>query len=139
MTDAQMLKKFASDLCTALPIIAQSYAENCDMLVKQASAITSLKKEASAAKKAVVKFDSAKLYKAANAVQKLFGGSMSADQLYAVYSNNPNALVDSLCKTASHQIGATVSGNLGTVRSIKKDSPKVSKTNMSATDLWDSL
>lgn len=139
MTDAQMLKKFASDLCEALPIIAKSYAENCDMLVKQASAIDGLKKEASEAKKAVIKFDSAKLYKAANAVQKLFGGSMSADQLYAVYNSNPNALVDSLCKTASHQVGATVSGNLGTVRSIKKDSPKVSKTNMSATDIWDSL
>lgn len=139
MTDAQMLKKFASAICESLPAIVELYSQNCDMLVKQASDIEGLRKEASDAKAAVIKLDSQKLYKAASAVNKLFGGSMSAEQLYSVYEKNPNAMVDSLFKVASHQVGATVSGNLGTVRSIKKETPKVTNRRMDAGELWDSL
>jgi hypothetical protein len=140
MNDAMMLKKFASDLCEALPIMTQMFSNHCDMLVKQASAVDALKKEASAAKQAAVKFDSAKLYKAASAVQKLFGGSLSTEQLYAVYNSNPNALVDSLYKTASHQVGATVSsGSLGTVRNIKKEDKSLETEKHSAESAWHNI
>lgn len=128
MNDAKTLKKFASDLCVVLPATVEVLTKACETLNKQASANSALEKRASAAEAKEFKFDEARLYKAASAVAKLYGNSLSAEQLFSIYQTNPNALVDSLAKTASHQIGKTITAGLGTVRDMGKDSSsKISK------------
>jgi hypothetical protein len=120
MVDAKQLKKFASDICVLLPAAVETLNKACDSLQKTASANKALAERATKAEAAQVSFDSNKLYKAASAVSKLFDSELSPEQLYSVYNTNPNALVDSLYKTASHQVGKLVSGNIGVVRDMGK-------------------
>lgn len=127
MTDAQTFKKLTSDLCVVLPAAIDTLNNACAALAKQASANADLEKRASIAEAKEIKLDEAKLMKAANAVSKLFGGAMSANDLFAVYKSNPNAIIDSLSKTASHQIGNTVTAGLGVVRNMNTESAKPSK------------
>ena len=127
MTDAQTFKKLASDLCVVLPAAIDTLTTACDALSKQASANVALEKRASIAEAKEIKLDEAKLMKAANAVSKLFGGAMSANDLFAVYKSNPNAIIDSLSKTASHQIGNTITAGLGIVRDMNTEPAKPSK------------
>lgn len=135
MTDAKLLKQFATDLCTVLPATISTLENACKSLAKYASANKELEKRVSAAEANKISFDDAKLYKAASAVSKLFGGQLSAEQLYDVFKSNPNAMADSLYKTASHQVGKTVS-SIGVVRDMNKsNAPKLSK-NMGAGDIY---
>lgn len=138
MIDTNALQKLASDLCVVLPATIETLRNACDALQKHASANAELTKAYTDAKNSVIKFDDAKLMKAANSVSKLFGGTMSGNDLFAVYKSNPNALVDSLAKTASHQIGRTVSDNLGTVRGMNREVVKFNK-DMSAGDVYASI
>lgn len=135
MTDALTFKNLASDLCVVLPAAIETIQGACDALVKQANANSDLEKRASAAEAKEIKLDDAKLLKAANAVSKLFGGTMSGTDLYAVYKTNPNAIVDSLAKTASHQVGRTVTEGLGTIRNMNREQVKISK-DMSPGDVY---
>lgn len=120
MVDAKQLKKFASDICVLLPAAVETLNRACDSLQKTASANKALEERAAKAEANKVAFDSNKLYKAASAVSKLFDSELSPEQLYSVFNTNPNALVDSLYKTASHQVGKLVSGNIGVVREMGK-------------------
>ena len=120
MVDAKQLKKFASDICVLLPAAVDTLNKACDSLQKTASANKELTARAEKAESDKIKFNSDKLYKAASAVSKLFNSELTAEQLYSVFNSNPNALVDSLYKTASHQVGALVSSNIGTVRNMNK-------------------
>lgn len=138
MTDAQNFKKLASDMCILLPAVVDTLSCACDALSKQASANVELEKRASAAEAREIKLDEAKLLKAANAVSKLFGGTMSGSDLYAVYKTNPNAIIDSLAKTASHQIGKTVTTGLGVIKDMSKEPAKLNK-DMSPGDVYSSL
>lgn len=139
MTDAQAFKKLASDLCVVLPAAVETIGAACDALVKHASANQTLSDAYAVAKAREVQFDDAKLMKAANNVAKLFGGTMSGNDLFAIYKSNPNALVDSLAKTASHQIGRTVSDNLGVVRGMSKPAVNKFDKEMSAGDIYASI
>ena len=136
MTDAKMLKKFASDLCVVLPATVQVLQEACQSLQKTASANKQLEQRAKDAENAKVSFDEAKLYKAAGAVSKLFGNQLSAEQLFDIFKANPNAMADSLYKTASHQVGKTISANIGVVRDMgNSHATKITK-EMSAGDIY---
>lgn len=136
MVDAKQLKKFASDICVVLPAAIETLNKACDSLQKTASANKELEKRASAAEAKKIEFNNDKLYKASSAVSKLFGGDISAEQLYSVFSANPNALVDSLYKTASHQIGKTVSGGFGVVRNMGKTNEVSDFNNMDAGSVY---
>lgn len=128
MTNGQIIQKFASDLCEALPIMVDTLNKSCEKLEKQANDINKLteaNKELSARQ---ITFDDQKLFKAASAINKACGG-LSAEQLYSVYRNQPNALLDSIYKVASDVVGYKVSSNLGTVRSIKKEASTEIRTN----------
>ena len=121
MVDAKQFKKFASDVCILLPAAVQALESACSSLQKTASANAELKQRAEKAEAEKIALNGEKLYKAASAVSKLFGGNITAEQLYSVYNANPNALVDSLYKTASHQVGKTVSGSIGVVRNMNNN------------------
>lgn len=138
MTDAENFKKLASDMCTLLPAAVETLQEACKALNKQASANIELEKRASDAEAREIKFDDAKLLKAANAVAKLFGGTLSGSDLYAVYKSNPNAIVDSLAKTASHQVGRTITNGIGAIRDMNKETNPINK-DMSPSDVYNSF
>ena len=132
MIDARQLKKFASDVCVLLPAAVETLDKACQSLQKTASANQELVQKVRAAEAHKIEFNSDKLYKAASAVSKLFGSELTAEQLYSVYNANPNALVDSLYKTASHQVGKTVSNNIGTVCNMGKTTQSKDMTGMDA-------
>lgn len=121
MVDAKQLKKFASDVCVLLPAAVNALNVACDSLQKTASANKDLIERVEKAEAAKIEFNSDKLYKAASAVAKVFDSNLTAEQLFSVYKANPNALVDSLYKTASHQVGKLVSSNIGVVRDMAKN------------------
>ena len=139
MVDAKQLKKFASDICVILPAAIETLNNACASLQKTASANEKLKAQMKAAEAKQIQLNSDKLYKAASAVAKLFGSSMTAEQLYSVYNSNPNALVDSLYKTASHQIGKTVSNNIGVVRNMGKANNAEDLSRMDAGSVYMSI
>lgn len=121
MVDAKQLKKFASDVCVLLPAAIDTLNKACDSLQKTASANQELSERVEKAEASKIEFNSDKLYKAASAVAKVFDSNLTAEQLFSVYKANPNALVDSLYKTASHQVGKLVSSNIGVVRDMAKN------------------
>jgi len=103
MTEAKVLKKFASD------VIAM--AETAKTLHKAASNLRQMAKEASAKQPEKIEFDAAKLEKAASAVASLYGdrAAVNAANLQKIWNANPNAVVDSLVKVASDAIASKVS------------------------------
>lgn len=130
MTDGQLFHKFASDLCVALPIMVDVVEKSCAKLEKQASAIDSLTAENARLEASQFAFDEQKLYKAASAIHKACG-TLSAEQLYGIFKNSPNAVLDSISKVASDAVNAKVCANLGTVRNIKKEASVVKQNSRS--------
>lgn len=127
MTDGQLFQKFASDLCVALPTMVEAFTRSCDELEKQASAIKTLSEEKAQLEANQFAFDEQKLYKAASAINKACG-TLSTEQLFTIFKNSPNAVLDSISKVASDAVNSKVNANLGTVRAIKKEASVV-KTN----------
>ena len=133
MTEAKVLKKFASDVI--------SMVETAKTLHKAASNLRQMAKEASARR--TVEFDAAKLEKAASAVASLYGdrAAVNAANLQKIWTVNPNAVVDSLVKVASDAIAAKVS-EPGMVTVKKAASAAKAKTQLprsanSAQDAFD--
>lgn len=113
MNDAQVIKKFASDVI--------ELAKQAQTMAKYASNLRQIQKAASA-KEEPKQLNDAKLSKAASAVAALYGdrASVNADSLKQIWSSDHNTIVDSLVKVASDYAGQRVINADNKLVSVKK-------------------